>query len=272
VGDVLGRVGDPRLHDAEASKVFIPRGTYWMGAQRTELGRCNHEEDASSNESPVHQVQVSPFRVGRYPVTVQEFENFIAASERGYLDPSCWRSEGWAWRQSHLRFAPSGWEEQTPFRNRPVVGVSWYEADAYARWVRGRLPTEAEWEWVARGADGLKYPWGDEPPTNQHANFLNRVHAPSPVGIYPADSHKLGVRDLAGNVWEWCADYFDTYDRGYATDPTGPERGSSRVLRGGSFDVAAHNLRGAYRFSYLPERGFANFGFRVVWSVAGGHP
>ena len=270
VGEALGQAGDPRLAESADNRVLIPGGTFWMGAQKTDPKAPGYDSDAYEFERPVHRVTVSALRVGRYPVTVAEFRRFLEAGEAGYLNPGHWDADGWAWRERKERTGPWGWDEQRPHPNRPVTGVAWYEAAAYCRWVGGRLPTEAEWEWVARGADGRKYPWGDAVPTPHHANFDMRVGSPSPVGIYPLDTHPHGVRDFVGNVWEWCGDWYDDYQDGAWTDPTGPDTGTSRVLRGGSFDGLASFLRSAYRIGSHPDPDYDLLGFRVVWVSAGG--
>jgi formylglycine-generating enzyme required for sulfatase activity len=270
VGDALGVAGDPRLRDREANKVLIPGGTFWMGAQDKDRSGRNYDEEALRGESPVHQVTVSSFRIGRFPVTVGEFAEFVEAGERGYLARANWSDEGWSLRAQNSRTEPWNWSGQARLPNRPVVGVSWFEAAAYAAWAGGRLPTEAEWEWVARGAGGRKYPWGDEPPTERHANFNYRLRTVSPVGIYPDDTNEFGIRDLAGNVWEWVSDWWAAYKPAPAIDPTGPSGGPSRVLRGGSFGADARSLRGADR-NFIPPEDVVHFiGFRVVWSAAGG--
>jgi formylglycine-generating enzyme required for sulfatase activity len=149
-----------------------------------------------------------------------------------------------------------------------VVSVSWYEAAAYARWVGGRLPAEAEWEFAARGPGGRRYPWGDQEPTADHANFGNRLDAPTPAGIYPLGSTPEGVCDLAGNVWEWCNDWFGDYEPEPQTNPVGPDRGISRVLRGGAFYSDPELLRGSFRYDFLePGHRAFSFGFRVVWDL-----
>ena len=270
VGEALGAAGDPRLAQPEKNRVEIPGGTFRMGAQRKDSKATGYDKEAFDDESPVRRVTVSPFLLGRYPVTVQEYRAFVEVGEKGYLDPSCWDPEGWAWRSKQGYVAPGVWETQREHRNRPVIWVSWYEADAYCRWAGGRLPTEAEWEYAARGEEGRRYPWGPEKPDDQRASFGWRFGRPSPVGIYPLGATPEGLRDLAGNVWEWCADRYRDYPSKDARAPTGPKSGSSRVLRGGAFNGYPWYLRAACRYHGRPERRFDGYGFRVVWSLSGG--
>jgi formylglycine-generating enzyme required for sulfatase activity len=264
VGEALGAHGDPRLAEPGARLVAIPGGTFWMGAQRNDPAKPRYDPDAYGDESPVHRVTLSDFAMGRYPVTVQEFAAFVEAEKDGYLKKDVWTPEGWAWRKKKDRLAPSDWEAQLRHPNRPVVYVTWYEADAYARWAGKRLPTEAEWEYAARGSEGRKYPWGNDPPSEEHANFAIRVGAPTPVGIYPRGATPEGVRDLAGNVLEWCADWFGEYPKGEVPDPKGPESGQFRVLRGGAFLYDPGHLRAACRDSALPGVEDDVIGFRCV--------
>ena len=267
VGEALGQAGDPRLVDRTANRVFIPGGTFRMGAQAREASQPSFDPMAFPGEAPVHRATVSDLYIGRYPVTVAEFAEFVDA-EAGYRSADCWTADGWRWR-AH-REHPGDWDGQRKHPNRPVTRVSWYESDAYASWIGGRLPTEAEWEWVARGSSGRRYPWGEDAPTPDRASFDGRFRAPAPVGIYPKDLHEHGVRDLAGNVCEWCADWFGPYGTEPTTDPIGPAHGPSRVLRGGSFGYSALFLRAACRFLIHPGGGYDDVGFRVVWSSAGG--
>lgn len=263
VGEALGQAGDPRFASRDENRVAIPGGTFRMGAQKKDPEAPGYDPQVDDDESPVRRVTVSPFVLGRYPVTVQEFRRFVEAGDEGYLDPRRWDPAGWAWRDREKHAGPGTWSEQLRHPNRPVTEVSWYEADAYCRWVGGRLPTEAEWELAARGQEGRRYPWGNEEPDDRRANFERNVGHPTPVGIYPRGASPEGVHDLAGNVWEWCGDWFDPYPPEDEEDPTGPPSGESRVLRGGSFYFDPRSLRAAFRRDFPPVDRFGSFGFRV---------
>ncbi len=271
VGEALGQAGDPRLVDAQSSRVLIPGGTFWMGAQSKDRSEAGYDREAfDGREAPVRRVAIGPFLIGRYPVPVQEFRRFVERHDDGYLNPRLWDPAGWAWREKSDRREPGRWAEQLRHPNRPVTYVSWYEADAYCRWAGGRLPTEAEWEFAARGTEGRRYPWGPDEPTDRHANFAGRIGAPTPVGIYPLGATPEGVHDLAGNLWEWCQDWYESYleaSRGVGTleNPQGPAQGSARVLRGGSWDDDPRRLRAAVRLGNRPGHEDDGVGCRVVW-------
>lgn len=192
--------------------------------------------------SEEHPVTVSAFQIQEHEVTNTEYRRF---------DPS------------HDRDAPDDY---------PVVRVSWYDAMAYAGWLGGSLPTEAQWEFVTRGAEGRTYPWGEDEPTCERANFsadcgdaLLPIRAGRAAGTTPE-----GVYDLAGNAWEWVGDWYGDYSAMEQNDPLGPATGSARVLRGGSFLRGANNLRGAGRDGDRPGYRGDYDGFRVAWSSAGG--
>jgi formylglycine-generating enzyme required for sulfatase activity len=278
VGEALGQAGDPRLNDADdhADRVFISGGSFWMGAQSRASNKPGYDKECEDDEAPVHHVTLSSFHIDRYLVTVGRFKRFVEAGQEGYLAVRYWNPVGWEWRASQERDAPSSWEEQLRHPNWPVTGVSRYEADAYCRWRSAReerdvrLPTEAQWEFAARGEKGRKYPWGDEAPTDQHANFDMRVGHATPAGIYPLGSTPEGVHDLAGNVWEWCADWFGDYPKTEQTDPPGPPQGEFRLLRGGGFDLDPKYLRAAYRVVNHPASEDGGIGFRCVVVGTGG--
>jgi len=270
VGEALGQAGDPRLASAEDNLVEVPGGTFWMGAQSQDPEARGYDEEAYPDEAPVHRVTLDPFRLGHYPVTVQEFRRFVEAGDEGYGDPTMWDPKGWAWRERQAIAAPRSLSHQLRHPNRPVVEVSWYEADAYCRWAGGRLPTEAEWEYAARGEEGHRYPWGDEQPDDRRANYLMNVGRPTPVGIYPLGASPLAVRDLSGNVLEWCAGRFGDYPELSGPPNEASEDDASRVLRGGSFHYAPRFLRAAARYHNPPERRNGLVGFRLRCSSSGG--
>ena len=144
-------------------------------------------------------------------------------------------------------------DDQVQHPNRPVTGVSWYEAAAYCAWAGVRLPGEAEWEWAASGLEGREYPWGKAEPDEKRANFGMKLGNPTPVGLYPAGATPDGVADMAGNVWEWVEDWY--------------ELDKERVLRGGSFDDDSRVLRAAIRNSFEPDSRIDIIGFRCVREV-----
>ncbi len=251
--DLLGQVGDPRLDDH--NWVEIPGGTFWMGAQKN--GR-NEDAEASGDEPPVHQVTLKGFRIGRYPVTVQEFARFVRAG--GYATQKFWEAGGFR------KFTePDEWEVQKGFPSRPVVGVSWFEAAAYCAWAGCRLPTEAEWERVARGPNGARYPWGDRPPLDHsRANYDGTVGSATPVGLYPAGNSLENVCDLIGNVYEWCSDWYGEYPEAAQVNPVGPQKGESKVLRGGAWSYGPLLVRVSYRLRDVPSSRGSGVGFRCA--------
>jgi hypothetical protein len=194
-------------------------------------------------------------RLGKYPVTVEEYQRFVES--RGYEERKYWDQRGWSLREMNGWMVPSEWDKQLETPNRPVSWVSWYEAVAYCRWLSEqredmvRLPTEAEWEQAATLSNG-EYPWGTEAPDQERANFAKNVGAPTPVGIYPAGDGPVGHCDLAGNVWEWCADGGEG-----STE-------NERALRGGGWVGPAEDLRVTVRFGNPGGGRFGVVGFRVA--------
>ena len=243
--------------------VEIPGGAFSMGAQKETPGEPGYEAEAEDGESPVHRVTLSAFRLARHPVTNAEYAVFVKEARKE--PPGHWEDGR----------IPDGKEEH------PVVDVSWNDAVAFCEWLSRRvskggldrivrLPTEAEWEYAARGVEARKYPWGSESPNERLANFGDTVGDTTPAGTYPEGATPEGVHDLAGNVWEWCGDWFGAYSPEDENDPTGPPSGASRVLRGGSFDFNPRTLRAAYRLNFLTVFRIGNFGFRVLCSSSGG--
>jgi len=248
--EALGQAGDPRFAESalQDNWVSIPAGEFLMGAQKDDPSGPNYDPDAYDYESPVRKVKLEGYRIGRYPVTVAEYQRFIEAD--GYKDKTFWSSGGFGKWQ-----APDDWDEQLGHLNRPVTSVSWFEASAYAAWAGCRLPTEAEWDHAARGPKGRKYPWGDSGPNPSLANYYDaKVGHPTPVGVYPRGATPDGLLDMAGNVWEWMGDWYD-------------EDEDVRSLRGGSWNSNENLLRCTERVRNVPgDRSLNVIGFRVVLS------
>jgi formylglycine-generating enzyme required for sulfatase activity len=262
--EALGQAGDPRL--PRDNWITIEAGTFWMGAQKADPSQPGYDPEAYADESPVHEVYLDAYQIGRYPVTVQEYQRFM--DDEGYESERWWKAGGFG----HAK-EPEGWDEQVQRPNRPVVGVSWFDAVAYCAWLAARapgvrLPTEAEWECAARGVGARKYPWGNEEPDARRANYVAEVGHATPVGLYPRGATPEGVDDLAGNVWELLADWFgeDYYQKSPSRNPKGPASGDSRVLRGGSWFDDPRDVRVSYRGWYAGD-GDNNIGFRCVREV-----
>ncbi|WP_230467479.1 SUMF1/EgtB/PvdO family nonheme iron enzyme [Lujinxingia vulgaris] len=218
-------------------------------------GSREDDEAARREEQPMSSVELSAFYIDRAPVSAAQFFRF--ASETGLkLDEE--------WYQFN---APRGAGEL------PVVHVTWREAYEYARWAGKRLPTEAEWEKAARGTDGRTYPWGDAPP-NAELALYGENPAPGVPGERSAGRSPYGVEDMAGNVFEWVADWYEGtyYNEAPPRDPGGPRRGTRKVLRGGSFAHPEFALRCATRGRYEPGERRANHSFRCVWSLRDPQP
>jgi len=236
-----------------------------MGAQKDDGNAPGYDPQAVDRESPVRRVTLSPFTLARHPVTNAEYGVFVRDS--GKEAPAHWE-EG---------RIPEGKEDH------PVVHASWKDAVAFCEWLSSRLskdseervvrlPTEAEWEYAARGSEGRRFPWPEEKgePTDRLANFGDSVGDTTPVGSYPEGATPEGVHDLAGNVWEWCSDRFGEYPPDDEESPTGPKDGASRVLRGGSFSFAPRYLRAAFRLDGHPGYRYGLIGFRVLVESPGG--
>lgn len=223
----------PNSGNTGPDMIYLQGGTFLMGDN---LGK--------PGERPVHRVTLSPFYIDSCEVTVSQYAVFL--EETG-------------------REKPAFWQPELDRPDDPVVGVTWYDASAFASWAGKRLPTEAEWEFAARGGvQGTPFPWGDDP-DNRHANF-------SSAGIAPAkrfEPNGYGIYDMTGNVWEWCSDWHDEsyYQVSPADNPKGPVTGTFKVLRGGAWNSNEEQARTANRYYALPDsRSFHN-GFRCVRSA-----
>ncbi|HEX5419503.1 MAG TPA: selenoneine synthase SenA [Gammaproteobacteria bacterium] len=237
------------------------------------------------NEKWAHEVEVLPFRMARAPVTQSEFRNFV--EDGGYQRREYWDDEGWRWRAETDARHPAGWRRsgagQWQLRrfdtwqalppHEPVVHVCWHEANAYCRWARRRLPTEAEWEFAAsmRPAAGgalvkARYPWGDERPQPRHANLDGFALGCVDAAAHREGDNAFGVRQLVGNVWEWTQDAFGPYP-GFTPDAykeySEPLFGTTKVLRGGAWTTRARLITATYRNFFGAERRDVFAGFRT---------
>ncbi|MEX2611942.1 MAG: ergothioneine biosynthesis protein EgtB [Gaiellaceae bacterium] len=263
----------PDRAPAGPDEIRIEAGSFILGA--------TDEPWAHDNELVPHEVEVGPFFIDRAPVTNGGFADFIG--HKGYRSAKHWSPEGWAWRERKDVSAPLYWElgkdgwERVRFGRRepvpldePVQHVSWYEADAFARWAGKRLPTEAEWEraagWDERRGKS-RYPWGREW-TGFEANLGHRRFSPAPSGSYAAGVSPAGVVQLTGDVWEWTSSYFLPYP-GFLSYPY-PEHSEVffgeeyRVLRGGSWATDALTARSSFRNWDFPTRRHLFAGFRCA--------
>ncbi len=266
---------------APGGMVLIPGGSFMMG-------------DASGQdmEKPVHEVEVDAFYMDTHEVTIEEFRKFVDATDYvtdaekndgGYM----WNGEGMEQREGiNWRFDALGNKHERGSKNLPVTHLSWNDAHAYAEWVGKRLPTEAEWEYAARGgAKGYKYAWGNEPLGQEvvanvsDENFVKVVTTwpytkgyddgytfAAPVGTFAPNS--FGLYDMSGNAWEWCADYFDAnyYSRSSKKNPINddPEPNEKRVMRGNSWDARPGLMRCSRRTSEVQSNSYVDIGFRCV--------
>ncbi len=202
-------------------------------------------------ESPADNLSLPTFHIGRAPVTNAQYKRFLDARPE---QPVPYVDEGWAqsynWNRDDRRY-PDGRGDH------PVVLVSWEDALAYCRWAGLRLPTEEEWEKAARGVDGRRFPWGDRDVGPGQANFGREAEGTTPVESYsPHGDSPYGAADMAGNVWEWTASW---YDLGVADDLV-----AARVARGGAWDSEALELETIFRRGLPPDGRAANVGFRVA--------
>ena len=247
-----------------ASMVWVPGGSFTMG---TTYGYVWW------NAPYTQQVTLTGYWIYANEVTVAQYLAFCAAT--GYPQPPWPGSDGsiggYSWA------GKSGWNDPT-LQQSPIVDVSWNDAQAYAKWAGVSLPSEAQYEYAARGTQENNYPWGGTAtaadPYNdwditRMANWCNSMEeniSTWPVGSFPAGASWCGAQDLAGNVWEWCADYYGNYSSTPVTNPTGPATGGCRVTRGGAWDDGnAPDFRGAYRTNgCYPNYWNSNLGFRCV--------
>jgi formylglycine-generating enzyme required for sulfatase activity len=271
----------------EPQLVTIPAGPFLMGTPESdskELEKLGLKREVIDRETPQHEVSLPAYAMGRYPVTNAEFARFI--EDGGYATRDFWSEAGWKQRESDGWAAPRYWEDSRwNDPAQPVVGVSWYEAQAYCHWLAAktgrpyRLPSEAEWEKAARGPDGRRYPWGNEWDKSRCNNKDSGPSQTTPVGQYsPAGDSPYGVGDMAGQVWEWCSSKYGGYEDKpnfgypYRLDDGREdlEGDDTRILRGGSWysDNPAAVCRCGSRDRSHPRDGSNYWGFRCARSLS----
>lgn len=261
--------GQVRTDAFGIEQVWVPAGTFTMGTDAAAIAKLVKESPPDwvasefPSEQPEHPVTLTRgFWIDKHEVRNADFAAFRAAG--GYVNEALWSEDGWTWlgRRDAARL-PLHCQGDVP--DQPRMCITWYEAEAYAAWRTGRLPTEAEWEYAARGPKSTVYPWGDAFDRDR-ANVLNSV-APKPVGSYPTGASWVGALDMSGNAMEWVADWLDTgyYTTSPATDPTGPATGEVKVEKGGWWGSNEFVARSAYRhYEDPPTYGDKHIGFRVA--------
>ncbi len=275
--------------------VYIPAGEFTMGQTDEEkrwlikkLGQKDYDE-YYKDETPNHKVFLDGYWLGKHEVTVKQFQKFVQDS--GYKTQAekedgayTWTGKKWE-KRANINWKTPGFSQD---ENNPVVCISWHDAVEYCRWLskdkglKFNLPTEAQWEKASRGADSRKYPWGSHDPFYKDQWYGNYAANDSwekrgedgyeytaPVGSYPAGASPYGLLDMAGNVWEWCSDWYksDYYKDSPTENPKGPSSGSDRVLRGGSWDSDAGYVRCACRTGLDPANRGDFVGFRLAQDV-----
>jgi len=277
-----------------ATYVYVPAGEFIMGSSdeqvnkaydlcETYYGDCNLH--VLKDSQPQQSVYLDSYWIMQTEVTNAQYRKFMDAG--GYTIETYWSPEGWAWRTKNNVTEPEGYWTLPNFSGaeQPIMDVSWYEAEAYANWLSETsgidfgLPTEAQWEKAARGTDGRSFPWGNQW-DGSRANHCDKncpdewgdkesddgTPQTAPAGSYSTGASPYGALDMVGNVWEWTADWYSYgYDEASPNNPTGPENGDTRVVRGGSWRSdpaqASATIRGR---SWTPDNTLYTIGFRLV--------
>jgi formylglycine-generating enzyme required for sulfatase activity len=234
-------VGEEWARPADGvTMVYVPAGAFQMGSEEADPG-------ARADEFPQHTVTLDGYWIDQTEVSNAHYELCV--------------DDGVCKQSGHAE------TEEYAGPEYPVVTISWHDASAYCEWAGATLPTEAQWEYAARGPEGYIYPWGDQNPTPELCSFDNNVLGTSPVGSYPRGASWCGALDMAGNVAEWTADWYDEgyYAESPSANPTGPSTGEHKVLRGGSWGHDLMGVRAADRSYHLPpDHIYGIVGFRCA--------
>ncbi len=262
------QAGASRTDAKGIEQVWVPPGSFSMGTDDVTIRELKALNPPGwvvrefPSEQPQHLVSLtSGYWIDKYEVTNAAFQAFV--DDGGYRNQAYWSEAGWKWLSRQSAGARPHTCAGKP--DAPRVCVTWYEAEAYAHWRGGRLPTEAEWEYAARGPQSVRYPWGD----TFDATRCNVVDSTGlqPVGTYPNGISWAGAHDMAGNAMEWVQDWLDVnyYKRSEQKDPRGPETGRVKIEKGGWWGSNPFVARSAYRhYEDPPEYSDAHIGFRIV--------
>jgi formylglycine-generating enzyme required for sulfatase activity len=295
VSQVIGNAACEFRNEKDASILIgIPAETFTMGSAQAEIDRAFDDAEARcrklgsaakrewfQTESPSHRVTLAAYSIGKYPVTNEQFRKFVEETSYHTDAEEAGRSVVWigttnAYVVGAYWAAPQGPGSKAPPQH-PVMHVSWKDANAYCRWAGLRLPTEAEWEYAARGQNGYKYPWGNEWLSGKCQNSVEggpgSAGGPVDVRHYKSGASPFGCFDMAGNVGEWCSSKLKPYPYN-ATDGREDSGGNeSRVCRGSSWrSCLPGNFRGTYRYGVPPVNTLNLLGFRVAASRTSGRP
>ena len=261
-----------------ADMVLIPAGNFTMGTSEKQFttwltNNCYKENEFITDELPEHKVYLDSFYIYKTEVTVSQYRKFC--HETGWKMPETESEQNLSDYHPVVprRLMSSGYREKTTWKlldDHPIINITWYDARAYADWADADLPTEAQWEKAARGTDKRLYPWGNDwDATKLQCSIGKTCDAVKTayVGKFPAGASPYGVLDMAGNVWEWCVDWYnpDYYQLSSFKNPKGPESGSSRVIRGGSwYQNSPDYFRTTFRYFNAPTNKYNTLGFRCV--------
>jgi ergothioneine biosynthesis protein EgtB len=232
-----------------SAMITIPAGEFLRGCDRLQ---------AQDNERTTQKIYLDSYQIDTYPVTCRDYQRFI--EKDGYENSNYWSKEGWQWKQENLITQPLYAIASEEYSDHPVYGVSWYEAQAYAKFIGKRLPSEAEWEkaasWDEAEQNQRLYPWGEDLPDINRCNYGNQIGRTTPVTHYAQNESAYGCRDMLGNVWEWTDSWFAPYPNfqpypypGYSQVYFDQQH---RVLRGGSWATGIWGLRNSFRNWYHP--------------------
>lgn len=271
------QAGDVRVDEYGISQVYVPAGCFMMGTSEEE---AEYAETLTAppwpftrivTEQPQHEACLSVgYWIDQYEVTNAAYQAFIDAG--GYTTPELWSEDGLKWLgRQRIQFLPAPCSANKG-DDYPRACVTWYEAQAYAAWRGGTIPTEAQWEYAARGPESSIYPWGNTWDEG-YANVIGATDT-APVGSFPDDVSWVGAYDMGGNVMEWSNDWIRTgYEDGSVTDPTGPETGFNKAEKGGWWGSNPVVARSAYQhFEDGPAYKDHHIGFRIVTPAAVSDP